>query len=222
MGLMKSPDDQAQLASDQRTREVLLFPLNLLASIVDLIFSIPWVGRFLKLVWNSLLTGLHFLFGLGELAAWSLGFRPIKKFKVGVVLLSTQADQPGANVDEVVGALELTAEIFFEKVGIKLCPAYHIPKSVSKHERPNSNWVQVLDFKESNRILNLGCNFRAVFEDLSPTGSRLQFQILKQFFFTAFRRVFGYGAPVTIFMKSLRVSLLMASLPPPRWSAPPG
>jgi hypothetical protein len=190
----------ARFTTRQYASAVFLFPLNLIASILDLVFCIPWLGRFLKYLWNSLLTLLHFVVGMVENLAWSLGCRPVKKMKVGVVLLSDEDGNPVEELDKVVAALDKTTEIYYRQARIKLLPAAHIPKGLANQDLPSSYWITVADHPTSRRLLKVGCDGRAILNDLGMIGASYQWIHLKRYFFTSFRRVFGYGAPVTIFI----------------------
>jgi hypothetical protein len=197
---MKTGTPEARLTRTQQASAVLLFPLNLAAAALEVIFCIPWAGRVLKMLWNSLLTLLHFIIGMGEFLVWNLGFRPEKKFKVSVVVLSDEENQPVEEIDNVIGALERTRDIFFDIARVRLVPAAHIPKALSKKDQPNPHWIRVAGYQESKNILDVGCDDRAILEDLSIQGTSYQWINLRKEFFTGFRRVFGYGAPVTIFI----------------------
>ena len=182
----------------QRFGEILVFPLNLLASAVELVFCIPWIGRLIKWLWNSLLTGLHFIFGMLEHLAWMVGFHPMKKLKVGVVVLSGPDQHPLADTEKILQALERTAEIFHSKARVQLVPAFRPTNARAHSKDPHLRWVQVAEYAESKQILDLGCNLQAIWEDLHLAGARIQLVSLRRMFATAFRRVSGYGAPVTI------------------------
>lgn len=189
-----------KFSNRQRASAVFLFPFNLVASVVDAVFCIPWLGRILKMIWNSILTLLHFMLGLWEFLAWRLGFRPIKKLKVGVILLSDERNQTVVDADHVVAALQKTAAFFEEEAKVKLLPAAHIPKTQSGDQQPLHAWITILDHQSSRRILEVGCNGKAILDDLGTPGASFQWANLRRQFFTSFRRVSGYGAPITIFI----------------------
>ena len=184
----------------QQIRAALLFPLNLAASGVDLIFSIPWIGRLLKMVWNTVVTGLHFTAGLFEFAVWQLGFRPVKKLKIGVVVLNNGEEKLVKDQAKLIAVLERTAEIFSQQAKVKLLSASHIPKALANHDQPSIHWIENATPRLSKQILDVNCDLRAILEDFSLAGANYQWINLRRYFFTSFRRVFGYGAPITIFI----------------------
>lgn len=49
-------------------------------------------------------------------------------------------------------------------------------------------------------MLDVDCNFKAMLQDLVMTGSKYQFNTVTNFFDTSFRRVFGLGAPITVYV----------------------
>jgi hypothetical protein len=197
---MKNDPTEVKFSPGQQVSAVLLFPFNLLASALELIFCIPLIGRLLKWLWNCLLTLLHFIPGMIEYLAWTLGTQPVKKLKVSVVVLSDETNQPVEDTAKIIKALERTTDLFIEMAKVKVVPAAHIPKTLANQDRPNQHWVQTANYRESKRILDVGCNERAILEDLTLHGASYQWINLRREFFTSFRRVFGYGAPVTIFI----------------------
>jgi hypothetical protein len=184
----------------QLARTVLLFPLNAVATVIDLFFCIPALGRFLKMVWNTVLTLPHFVLGMGELLLWKRGFQPVKKLKIGVIVLEGSEDKPERMEAKIIAALNRTAEIFFQQAKVKIVPAVHIPKPLSNQDAPCSPWIQYADHQSSKQILDVDCDLKAIFQDLTLKGASFQLINLRSFFFTSFRRVFGYGSPVTIFI----------------------
>jgi hypothetical protein len=209
---MSDPENQAVLTPGQRTRQVLLFPLNVIASGLDLVFCLPWIGRILKFVWNFSLTAVHFIFGMIEFIAWNFGFRPMKKLKVGVLLLSGETGRPIDDPKQVGETLIDAVNIYRDSARIKLVPACHIPKALARDGQPDEHWVRVISYEHSKQLLKLGCDCQAFKDDLSFKGMRLQHSILQSFFFTAARRVFGYGSPVTVVITKEIIGKLGCSL----------
>jgi hypothetical protein len=193
--MMKSQFTQGQLV-----RAVLLFPFNALATIIDLFFCIPILGRLIKLVWNTILTMPHFVLGMGELLLWQMGFQPVKKLKLGVVVLLDKENKPQIDEERIIDSLKRTGEIFLERAKVKIVPAVHIPKHLSNQDAPSEHWIQYADHQTSRQILDVDCDLEAIVQDLLLHGTSFQWINLRQFFFTSFRRVFGYGSPVTVFI----------------------
>lgn len=177
----------------------LLVPFNLLAALVDLVFCIPVIGRLLKWVWNSILTLLHFIFGMIEALLWELGFRPQKKFRIGFLILSESPDKSLISPDKVLPALEKAQQIYAQ-ANIEIIPAFPPPKKLSESGTlPDADhWVRTLPQAASQRILEVDCNLPALLQDFGLPGAQFQYNTLSQFFESGLRRITGYGAPITV------------------------
>jgi len=193
---------KSQLSLKNRSvTEILLIIPNTLAALIDLVFCIPFIGRFVKWFWNSLITVIHLIFGMVEFLLWKLNYRPMKKFRVGFIILRDQNDKPLTSSDSVLPAVNKAKEIF-SQAKVEILPAFPLAKKLSETgERPESSaWVRTMSKPAAARILTLGCNLPAIMQDLGLPGTLLQYHTLESFFQTGLRRLTGYGAPVTVFV----------------------
>ena len=96
----------------------------------------------------------------------------------------------------------LRAAEIFEQAGIKIEPAFpplkKLPEDGTLPEE--DQWIRTLSTPAPTAMLDVSCNARAVLEDLTLTGYYYQTNMLISFFSTTFRRVFGIGAPITVFV----------------------
>ncbi|NIV11058.1 MAG: hypothetical protein GWN62_07115 [Aliifodinibius sp.] len=181
--------------------EILMLLPNLIASLLDLIFCIPIFGRVFKWIWNSLITLVHIIFGLVEYLLWTLGYRPVKKFGIGFLVLRDQNGEPLITPEEIMPAVQKAQEIF-DQANVQIIPAFPRPKKLSESgDLPESStWVRTLRKSAASRILEVDCNLPAMLQDLGLPGTQFQFETLGAFFQTSVRRLTGYGAPVTVFV----------------------
>jgi len=174
---------------------------NLIASLIDLLFCIPFLGRVVKWVWNSVVTLIHFLVGLIEFVLWRFGFRPVKKFRIGFIILRDQDNQPLTTTEHILPAVSKARQIF-SQAQVEIIPAFPLAKKLSESGEADhtSAWVRTLPAPAAARILEVDCNLPALIQDLGLPGALFQYQTLGMFFDSGFRRLTGYGAPVTVFV----------------------
>jgi hypothetical protein len=185
--------------SREKITNILLYPFNLIAALIDLLFCIPILGRVLKWVWNSIITFLHFLVGLVEYLLWQIGFRPDKKFRIGFLILTDEEGNPLLDGDKVLPAVEKANRIYAQ-AHIELIPAYPTPKKLSEDgEAPKSGrWVRTLSRPTTRHILEVDCNLKAMLQDFGLPGMHFQYNTLTSAFESGLRRITGFGAPVTV------------------------
>jgi len=188
--------------SDLSLLEIVLLPFNALAALLDLIFCIPYLGRALKWIWNSVLTLLHFIVGLVEMILWQLGFRPQKKFRIGFLILDDEDGEPLTTAEKVlVGVTK--AQAIFAKAHIQIVPAFPPPKRLAEGASEASEalrWSRVCPPNGAHHLRLVGCNFDAIKQDIGLPGTYFQYHTISSFFDSGFRRLTGYGAPVTVFV----------------------
>jgi hypothetical protein len=187
--------------SELSAQEILLLPLNLVGAAVDLVFCIPVAGRALKWVWNSILTLLQFLAGLIEIILWRAGFRPIKKMRIGFLVLSQENGERLAQPADLPPAIDYIQQVF-QPARIEVLPAFPPPKRLSESGEDNEalQWMRELSPSDSARMRRVGCNLRALLQDLGLPGSSYQIQTLRNSFHATVRRISGYGAPLMVFV----------------------
>jgi len=171
---------------------------NSLASLVDFIFCIPYLGRILKWLWNSLLTLIQLIFGLLEEA---LNYHPIKVLRFGVIILNDEEGNPLTTPEKIYPEILRTQEIL-DQAKVKIIPAFPAPKKGRESGRlPDAEyWIRTQSTPASKTILDVDCNTKAMLQDLAMTGVQYQFKTIQTLFSTSFRRVFGIGAPITVFV----------------------
>jgi len=182
------------------TQILMLIP-NAIAALIDLIFCIPVLGRMIKWVWNSVITLVYFLFGLVEYLLWKLNIQPVKKYRIGFVILRDKDNLPLTSEESVLPVVRKAQEIY-SQAKVDILPAFPRPKKLSESgEFPESSlWVRTLDKPASAKILEVGCNLPAMLQDIGLPGTLFQYHTIGVFFESGVRRLTGYGAPVTVFV----------------------
>ena len=187
--------------SDLSATEIVLLPFNALASALDLIFCIPYLGRLLKWLWNSIFTLVHIIIGLVELLLWQLGYRPRKKLRIGFLILPDEDGQPLTTSQEAFNAVS-HIQGRFDLANIEVVPAFPRPKRLSESGDENTavQWSRRITAAGVQHLREVDCDLKAIWQDIGLSGLYFQYHTLSTGFETAFRRLFGYGSPVVIFL----------------------
>jgi hypothetical protein len=176
-----------------------------LAFVIELIFSIPYVGRLLKWIWNIVLTALAAVSGLADAVLGTIGIRPEKKLRVCTIILNSDGGLSPSEVSiavaNYVAALQNTVKIYREEANIRVIDEgpFHYSSGFASDEKPDSGWVQVYSGQNPAGPADTQCDVPMASEDLGPDGSSFEFIASTQCFYGDGRRVIGYGAPVIVF-----------------------
>ena len=190
---------------------------DVLAFLWGVILSIPGVGRFVRWLWNLILTVVWFIVGLIDMLLFAINIRPEKKLRVCVVILTDEAGNPVDTVPNVVSDLQLAINIFDQEANIRIIPTqrWQYDSGFAAREVAAQNWVVVHNREGTPRILDVSCGGKAAGEDLNLTGSRFQLISSTQCFYNSYRSLIGYGAPIVVFVvRSIRGSSVGCSLGP--------
>ena len=180
------------------------------AFLVGLLFRIPVLGTGLKWIWNVLLTVAWGAASLLDAGLGLAGVLPEKRLRVGVLLICGPGET-GLSTEGIVSGLvaqmEQAAEILLRQARVRLIPAVRMGRS-SVAGTPwgvDGSWVKVVSAKNAAGMLDVGCNWQAVREELGLFGSRFEAMAAKASYHTQFRRILGCGSPVFVFaVRSIR------------------
>jgi hypothetical protein len=173
--------------------------LSGLAFIVELLQMIPILGTIIRWILN----GLSYLFGIlgsiGDAILGFLGIRPEKILRVCTVILKDESGNDMATVPDVVSMLQLAADIYKRDANVRLVPLrpFKYNSGFSGAESVDASWVQIDGSNSDSDLLDPPCNPAG--EWWLP-GSKFQFKVSTFCFYGSWRRVMGYGAPITVFI----------------------
>lgn len=176
--------------------------LSAVAFVIELIFSIPVIGRVLKWIWNVILTIVWGAVGLVDAVLGVIGIRPEKKLRVCVIILRDEKGNPVAQPSDVVPHLQAAADIYRQEANVRVVPSgpAQYDSGFAQAETVDSDWVYVNPDSSGPEVLDVGCGWSAAGEDLWLTGSTFEFIASIRCFYGNWRRVLGYGAPVVVFI----------------------
>jgi hypothetical protein len=174
-----------------------------LAFLVELIFTIPILGRILKWIWNFILTVVWSIVGLGDLFLALIGILPEKKLRICVIILR---DEMGRLIDtraNLIPQVQNAIDIFRREANVRIIPSapFQYDSGFVGSERATEAWIHT-DRRGRNEptVLDVACGPAAAGEDLLAAGGQFELKASTICFYSNARRVVGYGAPVIVFI----------------------
>ena len=178
--------------------------LDVLGWFMEILFSIPFIGRFFKSFWNAILTWFWGVVSLADSGLYAIGVRPEKKMRICTILLCDERGNEVAKRSEIIAQLEKAAAVFSQAhVRLVRNAPFQFTSGFGDAERPSDEWIVRFCPQGGNNasVLDVSCGLtEGSLDDLGVTGTQLEFILSTNCFFGNFRRVWGYGAPVTIFV----------------------
>jgi hypothetical protein len=185
-------------SSAHRNFQLLTLPFQWLAGLSDIVFSLPGLGRLLRWVWSLALTLLHLVGGMLEYGLIKLGFFPVKRMQLGVVILRDETGEPVSAPAALLPDIQKAIDLLYQKARVRLVPVPPIAYDLDEHGCciAAEDWVFTDPRPAHKAMLDVHCNNLALREDLWITGALYQLLTLRVFIHTSVRRLLGYGAPV--------------------------
>lgn len=181
---------------------ILGWVLSAVAFVLELIMAIPILGTLIRWVLNFVTHVINIIVSLGDALLGLIGIRPEKKLRVCTVILRDERGQPVATEEFAVQMLQLAADVYKRDANVRLLPlhAFKYTTGFLGAETVDASWVTVDGGNSDGTLLDVPCNEGGAAADWLGTGSGFQFKSSTLCFFGAWRRVLGYGAPVSCFI----------------------
>ena len=174
--------------------------LSAIAFVVELVLSVPIIGRLLA--WILALVQMIYLFVIGILdtIAGLCGLRPEKKLRVCTIILADENGQPIVSAATLVPLLQEAIDVFKQEANVRVVPVapFHYTSPFGSNETATEDWIQVRDKPSRQRILELGGEVATLVADLIDIGGDYNLIANTGCFYPTWRRVVGYGAPITV------------------------
>jgi hypothetical protein len=173
--------------------------LSALAFIIELIEMIPFVGALIRWVWNFVTWLVWTILSLPDALLGLIGVRPEKLLRVCTIILPDENGNPVASVDFARAQLQFAADIYKRDANVRLVPSGPFKYATGFLGAPavTDDWIQVQGGNGDGEILDVPCNEAGSAADWGLVGSKYQAIASTRCFFGAWRRVLGYGAPIT-------------------------
>ncbi len=172
------------------------------AFLVEMLFLIPIVGRFLNWVWNLVTAIVWGVSGIIDFALCFAGVKPEKKLRVSTVILKDASGNPTATTASTVAGLQTLIDTFFREANVRVVRSFpfRYDSGFAGKETADSDWVSVAGGPSSSEMLRVSCDIKAAGEDLWLPGTKFDWAMTWRNFYGNFRRLLGYGAPLTVFI----------------------
>lgn len=175
--------------------------LSAIGFLVELVLAIPVVGTLIRWVLNAVTHVVGIIASLGDALLGLIGIRPEKKLRVCTVILRDERGQPVASLEFARAMLQLAADVYKRDANVRLVPLrpFKYTSGFGGAESVDDSWIVVDGESSDSTALDIPCGADGAGSDWLGTGSSLQFKSSTLCLFGSWRRVVGYGAPVTCF-----------------------
>ena len=173
--------------------------LSALAFLIELLEMIPILGTFIRWVINGITLIINVLVSLPDALLGLIGIRPEKKLRVCTVILKDENGRDIATTAEVIPLLQLAANIYKRDCNVRLIPSrpFKYDSGFSDAEIVDESWISMDSSNSDSDTLDVPCDAG---NEWLLGGTKFQLKSSTLCFFGNWRRVLGYGAPVTCFI----------------------
>ncbi len=175
--------------------------LDLIGFVVKLFTLIPGIGRLIDLVLKAIGVAISFIAGLADRLLGLIGIRPEKKLRIVGLILKDESGNQVISTSDAVDLLDAAAEILKREANIRLLRSapFQFSTPFGERERPDEDWVKVVDVNQDATTLDLPCNDDGFTQNLGLAGVKLDALIATNTFFGTARRLLGLGGPLVCF-----------------------
>ncbi len=181
---------------------ILGWVLSAIAFVIELIQAIPILGTLIRWVLNAVTFVVWTILSLGDALLGLIGIRPEKILRVCTVILRDERGSAVASDEFARQILQLAADVYKRDANIRIVPLgpFRYATGFAPAGTVDSSWFSVNDGPSDADVLDVPCNAGGAAADWGLTGSKFQLLASVRCFFGAWRRVTGYGAPVSCFI----------------------
>ncbi|MGE0523888.1 MAG: hypothetical protein AB7O60_12715 [Variibacter sp.] len=177
--------------------------LSGIAAFLSIILSIPLIGGLIR--WGlSLGTAIFWaIVSLFDSLIGLIGIRPEKRLRVCAVVLADERSNPVlSDINYAVDQLQVAANILKRDANIRLMPSAPFQYATGFGDAPTvtADWITVLRREPGDvDTLDPSCNADGFAADLGTAGSKFNLLMTTYCFYGAWRRIIGYGGPISVF-----------------------
>ena len=176
--------------------------LSAIAFVIEFILSIPIIGRLVAWVLAVVQTIVWLVVGFWDTIAGLLGIRPEKKLRICTIILADESGQPIVSAAAVVPWLQKAMDVFKEEANVRVVPVapFQYSSAFADNATVTESWIHVSTDPSKKQILDLGGEAATLGADLTDIGSDYNKLAMMHCFYGTWRKVVGYGAPITVFV----------------------
>lgn len=184
------------------TIESILAPiLNAFALVIQFIFAIPIIGRFLSWIWNGITAIIYGVGSIIDVAAWLVGIRPEKRLLLAVFNQLDERRNPVATDQDILAAVQRMIDVFREEANVRVLPVklFNYRTPASDDQQASNDYIVAISQTGTPQRLDVSCGGANAASDLGFEGSDFQVILTLSGFWSNWRRLIGYGAPLCAF-----------------------
>jgi hypothetical protein len=178
--------------------------LDVIGFIIELIFSIPILGAFLRELWTVITDVFWRFVGVIDGLGWIVGIRPEKKVFINIMILRDEKGNLVAEKKIVLKQIQRLIEIFRDQSNVRVLPLRYFDKDTLSPfintDEASEDWIIELTTDESAGILDVDCGASAIGQDYWTQGAKFNWLMATKGFWGNGRRLVGYGAPIAVFV----------------------
>jgi hypothetical protein len=163
--------------------EVITVVLAPVGFIIELVLSIPIVGRLIDEILNVIAEIVWRIVGILDAILTLIGIRLLKKIRVCIIILRDEAGIPVTTAADLQPAVNQADTILRDEANVELIV----------------EGIHTVDNNSPTNALDVGCNVDAWGEDLLVPGSYFQLTAAWHCTKGAIGRVLGYANPIVVF-----------------------
>lgn len=181
---------------------ILGWVLSAIAFIIELIETIPILGTIIRWILNIITHIVFIIVSIFDTVLGFIGIRPEKILRVCTIILKDENGAATASIDFAKMMLQLAADIYKRDANVRIVPLgpFKYSSGFTGAETVDDNWVIQDGSNSDSTLLDVPCNAGGAGSEFLLAGSGFQIKSSTLCFFGNWRRVLGYGSPVTCFI----------------------
>lgn len=175
--------------------------LDAIALVLQLFFAIPILGRLLDWIWNVILSVVWLVAGLVDTIGGLLGIRPEKRLFLVVINQRDERGNPIASSADLLASIALAIKVYRDDANIRVLPfkLFDYTTPAAGDQQASEDYITTLSFNGTAETLDVNCGASDFAADLGFAGAQFQNILALSSFWTGWRQVTGYGAPIFAF-----------------------
>ena len=173
--------------------------LSAIAFIIELLEMIPVFGAIIRWVINIITLVSHVLVSLPDAFLGLIGIRPEKKLRICTVIVRDETGNPVADAKDVIPLLQLAVNVYKRDANVRIIPLRPLKYDTGFNgaDTVDYSWITIDGSNSDGDTLDVPCDLS---NEWWTGGSKFQLKSSTLCFFGNWRRVVGYGAPITCFV----------------------
>lgn len=170
--------------------------------LVDILTSIPIIGRFIDWVLGIVKTIVWAVASIPDLIGTLLGIMPEKKLRLVVLIQNDERGSPLITDRAVLyRAIQFLINTYREQLNVRVIPvrAFRYASPFADEEVANDDYIATETQSNPPNLIDVCCDTCEAGENLVDRGSQYNLKLSKAAFWGGMRRLTGYGAPIVAF-----------------------